>query len=736
MNHYQRRLWRYTEYPFRPHDQLHLETIFTIGNGLIGTRGTFEEGYTGDTPTTFAAGIFNHHPTQIIPELVALPNWLTLRLTLNGQPFRLDNGVILGYERTLDFQTATLTRGVLWRAPDGTIAQLRFERFASGDNQHVLALKVRVKVLSEGTHQLTVESALDGTTAYTPDLSDPSKQVDHWAHLVGEAQGDTLQLDGVTNQSSYRVSMAAHLHVSGADAVPYQDVSAPRVAAHRVDLTVRHHQVVEAIKLVAVHTTRDTEHPDIAACETLGAALKTGWDALYEAHRAVWARRWQDFDVLIEGDEVAQRAIRFNLYHLLIAVPMRDERVSIAAKTLSGYGYRGHVFWDTELFMLPPLTLVNPESARRLLMYRYHNLAGARAKAAAAGYEGAMFPWESTDTGEETTPRWVGPVDAPIRVWTGDHEQHISSDIAYAVMQFWQWTGDDAWMANYGSEIVLDTARFWGSRAEYNAAADRYELRMQIGPDEYHENIDNSVFTNRLTRWHLESALAVWEWLQQYDTARAVVLQDQLDLTPQRLSHWRDVAEKLWIPMSGEGGGVFEQFEGFFARLKPLDLADYTPRTKNMDWILGHKAIQNERVIKQADVVMLIALLGESLGDRDFLMRNWKLYSKIVDHGSSLSPSVHAWVAARLGLIDTAYDLFIYSATVDIDDHKGNVTDGIHAASCGGTWQAVVFGFAGVHLTDAGVQVSPNLPSHWRRLRFTLRYRGQPVVIDLQGSPA
>lgn len=733
MNQYQRRLWRYTEYPFRPHDQLHLETILTIGNGLIGTRGTFEEGYPGDTATTFAAGIFNHHPSQIIPELVALPNWLTLRITLNGQMFRLDQGILLGYERTLDMQSAILTRGVLWRAPDGTIVQLRFERFASADNQHVLALRVRVKVLSAGTHQLTIESALDGTTAYTPDLTDSRKRVDHWAQLVGGAQADTLHLDGVTSQSGYGVSMAAHLRISGAS-VTYQDTSAPRVAAHQASMTVERHQEIEATKIIAVHTTRDSEQPDIAARSTLDLAVQAGWDVLYEAHRAVWTQRWHDFDVLIEGDEVAQRAIRFNLYHLLIATPMHDERVSIAAKTLSGYGYRGHVFWDTELFMLPPLTLVDPEASRRLLMYRYHNLAGARAKAAEAGYEGAMFPWESTDTGEETTPRWVGSVDEPIRVWTGDHEQHISSDIAYAVMQFWQWTGDDAWMRDYGAEIVLDTARFWGSRAEYNADADRYELRMQIGPDEYHENIDNSVFTNRLTRWHLESALAVWDWLQQHDTTHAAALQAQLDLTPQRLNHWRTVAEKLWIPMSDEGGGVFEQFEGFFDRLKPLNLSDYTPRTKNMDWILGHEATQRERVIKQADVVMLMALLGDSLGERAFLMRNWELYSQIVDHGSSLSPSVHAWVAARLGLIDAAYDLFIYSATVDIDDHKGNVTDGIHAASCGGTWQAIVFGFAGVHLTQDGVQVKPNLPAHWRRLRFTVRYQGQPIVIDLQGT--
>ncbi len=274
----------------------------------------------------------------------------------------------------------------------------------------------------------------------------------------------------------------------------------------------------------------------------------TGYENLLQAHQIEWDKYWQNSDVEIEGDDESQLSIRFALYHILIAAPRQDDHVSIGAKTLSGFGYKGHIFWDTELFIVPPLTLTQPHLARNLLMYRYHNLAGARKKAAEGGYEGAMFPWESTDTGEETTPRWSDPQPdgTRIRIWTGDSEQHISTDITYAILQYWRWTGDDAFMGQYGAEIVLDTAVFWGSRVE--AKNGRYELSQQIGPDEYHENVDNSVFTNRMVVWHLTQALALLDWLNKHAHADAARLTTSLKLTPERLAHWQDIIDKMYIP--------------------------------------------------------------------------------------------------------------------------------------------------------------------------------------------
>ena len=719
---YLQRQWEVVEYPFRPHDLPHTETIFTQGNGLVGVRGSFEEGYLNDQPLTLAAGIFNHTQGTIVPELVSLPNWLSLNIVVNGETFNMKNGKLLGYKRVLDLKTAVLNRGVLWRSPNGDTVRFAFERFTSLHNQHVMGLRLLVQVLNEGDHTIEVTSALDGTALNPGD-------VDHWQALDGSTEGDTLLIAGTTNQSGYTVAMRASLEVEGKKTAIKSSGSATRKPAHSVTVKSGHNEKVVFTKLVALHTTRDSADPVAASQETLKQAVKQGYDALKAAHEGEWAQYWDDMDIIIEGDEIAQRSVRFCTYHILIAAPRIDEGVSIAAKTLSGHGYKGHVFWDTELFILPPLTIARPDLSRRMLMYRYNNLQGARNKALEAGYKGAMFPWESTDTGEETTPRIVTDVlGNEIRIWTGDNEQHISTDIAYAVLQYWQWTGDDVWFRQYGAEIVLDTAKFWGSRAEWNAEKARFELRQQIGPDEYHENVDNSVFTNSVVQWHLRQAAEVYTWLKKNAPSDLERLSRALEIDEQSLVEWHNIADKMWIPMRD---GVLEQFENFFQRLKPINLEDYTPRTTNMDAILGHAKTQVSRVIKQADVVMLMYFLGEQFGDKDFQMKNWELYSQVVDHGSSLSPSIHALVAARLGLIEQAYDYFIYAATIDLDDHKGNVHDGIHAASCGGVWQAIVLGFCGLELTKKGIKTNPRLPDHWRRVSFKVYHEGKQHTISV-----
>ncbi len=293
-----------------------------------------------------------------------------------------------------------------------------------------------------------------------------------------------------------------------------------------------------------------------AALQTLDQQLPGDYDALFADHVAEWGRYWQNSDVLIDGDELAQKALRFTTYHVLISAPRHDEHVSIGAKTLSGPGYKGHVFWDTELFIVPLLTLTQPRLARNLLMYRYHTLQGARNKAKEGGYEGAMYAWESTDTGEETTPRWTNPAPdgSRIRIWTGDSEQHISTDIAYAILQYWHWTNDVEFFVHYGAEIVLDTAVFWGSRAEYKADKGRYELNEQIGPDEYHENINNSVFTNSVVRWHLGEALDTLDWLRVQYPQQAAELITRLGLTTDRLEKWRDIIARMYIPQDTQRG--------------------------------------------------------------------------------------------------------------------------------------------------------------------------------------
>ncbi|MCD4684739.1 MAG: glycoside hydrolase family 65 protein [Anaerolineae bacterium] len=718
------RSWHVVEANFFLEKQHHSETILTVGNGYLGTRGTFAEGYPGELPATLIHGVFNHHPDDLVPDLVNAPAWFAVTITVDGHTFRLDQGAVLGFRQVLNMKTGVLRREVLWQSPAEHVVRLTFERFASMDDQHLLAQRITITALEPVAH-LICSAHLDDARArnmiFVPD--EGVKLVLHWATVQTEADGARAWWDAKTAQSSYGVRFGQYVSLDADVVLEPVGGTSP---GSRFETGLGVGESVALTRLVAVATSRDTDDLPAFVAQKLDHADTQGYDALKAAHEAAWRAIWDDMDIVIEGDEYAQRAIRFTTYHITIAAPHHDERVSIGAKTLSGSGYKGHVFWDTELFVLPPFTITQPEVARALLMYRYHNLAGARAKAREAGYEGAMFPWESTDTGEETTPRWSYPDEHGnrIRIWTGDNEQHISSDISYAVWQYWQWTGDDDFLRDYGAEIILDTAVFWTSRVEWNAEAERYELSQQIGPDEFHENVNNSVYTNRLVVWHLECAFAVLAWLAQHAPDQARTLAGRLDLHDQRFARWRDIIEKMYIPRDEERE-VYLQFDGFF-EMDQIDVQAYEPRVKNMDVILGHERTQRTQVLKQADVIMLIALLGPALGTQEELIRNWDAYSPRTAHDSSLSAAIHAWVAARLGLIEVAYGFFMQSAGLDLENNKGNVRDGIHAAASGALWQAIVFGFAGLHLdADGNWQVDPHLPPWWKSVSFSFYHRGE-----------
>lgn len=717
------RLWSIKEYPFHPDKQLYYETIFTIGNGYLGSRASFEEKYKGDTPGTFIHGIFNHAPEMSVPELVNAPDWTCLNLIIDETPFRLitksDNpfhppeGLVIGYERRIHMDIGLLRRVVLFRAATGNTVRVVFDRFASLADEHLMVQRVHVTAI-DGTPKVTIGSALDGNVT--------NQGVIHWGQMQADASADNIiSLYGKTNQSGYEIGMASKL-VSPVSLSSTVEDKFPYVTS-----IVQLDKDGEAIfdKYTAIYTSRDTDTPLQSACDHL-QDLPT-YDEIYQAHTTEWDKYWDVADIQITGDDNAQVGVRFTTYHVLIASPRHDDDVNIGAKTLSGFGYKGHVFWDTELFMLPPLTLTQPQIARNLLMYRYKRLDGARQKAQSEGFEGAMYPWESTDTGLETTPKWTDPLppdNERIRIWTGEIEIHISSDIAYGVLQYWRWTGDDDFLTKYGAEIVLDTAVFWGSRVEERN--ERYEITDIIGPDEYHEHVDNSVFTNTMCQWHLQQALDLLDWLQQNAPQDYQRLVTQLDLTDEHLNKWRDIIKRIYIPFDEEKQ-IHIQFDNFFD-LEYIPVEKYTPRAGGIWRYLGHERALNSQVIKQADVIMMMALLGDAVGSRDVMLNNWKTYYPRCDHGSSLSPAMHAWVAARLGLIEEATYMLDHAVAIDLEDNKGNVHEGIHGAASGGLWQSITFGVCGLHLTDKEPKISPNLPVHWKEVTFNVIYRGTKMT--------
>ncbi len=710
-------LWAVRENALDPERLPAQESVFTVGNGYLGTRGTFEEGYKDREPLTLVHGLWDDVPI-VYTELVNAPDWTALDVFVNGERLRLDAGEVLAYRRELDMRHGVLRRYVRWRSMRGDVVDVRWERFAAWDNPHLVAQRTWVAPVS-GAVEITLRPRLDACVH--------NADVVHWQRIA-EGEG---WVHVRTRHTGREVVVGQAVMPWGQEPQDRRGCALPGHWGEAVTFRLEPGQFAGVDRIAALFTDRDAPDPRQAVLDALLSAHTLGYDRLRVEHTASWRALWQVADVEIEGDPVAQRAVRFNVYHLLIAGPRHTDRVSIGAKTLSGLGYRGHVFWDTEIFMLPFFTYVQPETARRLLMYRYHTLPGARRKAQAGGYAGAQYAWESAETGDEVTPRWVPVPDGePIRIWCGDIELHISSDIPYAIWQYWQATGDDEFMAAYGARIILETARFWDSRVEWNDQEYRYEISDVIGPDEYHEHVDNNAFTNEMVRWHLERALDVIHWLQDHAPERLMVLSEQLDLSPERLARWQHIRQRLYVPWDAQTG-LIEQFEGFFD-LEDIDLAAYEPRDRSMQAILGIEGANRRQVLKQPDVLMLLYLLPDRFPPHA-LRVNWDYYTPRTDHtyGSSLGPSIHAILGAWLGKPEEAYEHFMRAALVDLEDVRGNAADGIHGASCGGVWQAVVFGFVGLRVRPDGWTVTPHLPKHWRRVRFRFYHKGELQEVEV-----
>jgi beta-phosphoglucomutase family hydrolase len=678
--------WLLVEEGFTLTREHELESIFAIGNGHLGSRGSLAEGSGMSAPATFVAGAFDAQPGPT-PGLAMLPDWARLSLTIEGQPLRLDTGRTLEHRRMLDMRQGILWRE--WRHEDaaGRITRLRGLRLASLADRRLLIQSVAVSPENySGTASLEVP--LDETVTHR--LSGGG--------VIALATASALREIGDRSTASGRAPKP------------------PLVLELELGETYRLDRVV------AVRTSRDQDQPEAAARSHAGRAINAGLPALISAHREAWRVRWDASDICIEGDPAAQRALRFAVYHLLSAVDPDDDRVSIGARALTGAAYNGHVFWDTEIFMLPFYVLTWPEAARALLTYRHRTLPAARGKAARHGERGAFYAWESADTGQDVTPPFVvAPNGEVVPILLADQEQHISADVAYGVWTYWRATGDERFLLDAGAEILLETARFWAGRARMEGDGRRH-IRGVVGPDEYHETVDDDAYTNGMAQWNLEVGEAVARLLGERWPERWRALSSALGLDLDEALSWAAAAQEIHTGFDARTG-LFEQFEGYFA-LEDIDLTAFEPRNAPMDVLLGRDRIRGSKIIKQPDVVMLLHLLWDRFPP-EVRTANFRYYEPRCAHGSSLSPAIHAAVAARLGDVALAERYFRQASEIDLSDNMGNAAGGVHAAALGGLWQAAVFGFAGLRPSDEAPVCEPNLPPHWRELSFRLKWRGR-----------
>ncbi len=464
---------------------------------------------------------------------------------------------------------------------------------------------------------------------------------------------------------------------------------------------------------VAAYLASPTTPPDPEeVVDHVVVARRAGFDRLLGEHRARWAERWRTADIVIEGDDELQRLVRFALFHLMSSVSDAGE-AAVGARGLTGPAYRGHVFWDSDVFVLPFLAATHPPAARAMLEYRLRRLDAARANAARLGCAGARFPWESAASGADVTPSHAfdqAGRDVPIR--TGELEEHIVADVAWAASFYLDWAADAAFAHGPGRELLVETARYWASRIRCDAVG-RAHIDRVIGPDEYHQPVDDNAFTNVMARWNLRRAAAV---------AAGAVADDERRL-------WLEVADRL-VDGFDPTTRIYEQFAGFH-RLEPLVVADLGRRPLAADLLLGHERVAGAQVVKQADALMLHHLVPEEVAAGS-LEPNLAYYEPRTAHGSSLSPAIHAALFARARRFGPALDALKLSCRLDVDDLTGTTSGGLHLATMGGVWQALVFGFAGVRATPRRLTVDPALPDAWDALEVRLSFRGYPVRIRIE----
>jgi kojibiose phosphorylase len=766
---------------FDPLRERDVESSMTIGNGYFGTRGSVEEGSKVSLPVTLIAGVYAARPeTGHIPELVVAPNWLLFTVWVEGEKLHLDSGQILMHKRTLDMRRGVLIRDWLHQDRNGRKTHFKSLRFASLSDRHAAGMQVWVTPQNYSGH-IRVESGIDGDVANVDESLTGGKlrYLKPSISRSGEPSGILLAMQTMETRpqvSPITVVMAATTHIEGdgiqaKDLVVRRGVEAyPLNAVETLEWQARLGVTYRLDKLVSIWTSRDEEPgrapesnflaapggdgsggaqeaaPAASADELgtegqravrqagshMGCIGLTGAGPIQSQSEAAWEAVWDDAEVEIGGPPWAQRSIRFAMYHLAIAANPEDERVSISARTLSGRAYKGHVFWDTEIFMLPFFALTDPRAARSLLMYRYWTLDGARSKASDYGYRGALYAWESADLGTETTPTEVVlPTGDVVKILSGIEEHHISAGVPYAVWQYWRATADDEFVREYGAEIVLECARFWSSRVEQGPDG-KFHICKVIGPDEYHESVDDDAFTNVMAAWTLEFALQIADWMRGSPDASWTRLANRIRLEESEEARWREVARLMYTGLD-EQTGLIEQFRGFF-KLEQIDLAAFEPRVAPMDILLGHDRTQRAQVVKQADVLMLFHLLPDRYS-KEVIDKNFLYYEPRTGHGSSLSPATHALIAARLGYTDAAMRFFKLAADIDLGNTMGNSSGGIHGAACGGLWQAVLLGFAGMRLNEDKLSFEPHLPPDWPSLQAALVYRGRRLTVRIEREP-
>lgn len=706
--------------------QLHLDTlaqtesIFALSNGHMGLRGNLDEGEPCGLPGTYLNSVYESHPLSSAetaygePEagqtIINVTNGKLMRLLVDDEPFDMRYGKVQSHERDLDLRAGVLRRNVLWSSPAGRTVKIRSTRIVSFTQRAIAAICYEVEATKDPV-RVVVQSELVANEEL-PTLGKDPRSGFLGGQLVSDehyAQDTTGLLIHHTQVSNLRISAAMDHHIEGPAETVVEAQSSPDIARLTITAQLQPGEHLRIVKFIAYgwssKRSRPALHDQVIAA--LSAVRLTGWDGLLREQRAYLDEFWDNSDVELEGDPEIQQAVRFALFHVLQA-GSRGEQRPIPAKGLTGPGYEGHAFWDTEIFVLPMLTLTSPQATVDALHWRASTLDQARDRARQLGLQGAAFPWR-TISGKECSGYWPASTAA----------FHINADIAYAVVQYIKATNDFAFEEETGLVLLVETARLWYSLGHYDAQG-RFRIDGVTGPDEYSAISDNNVYTNLMAQHNLYTAADV---ARRYPKASSA-----LGVNADEVDNWLNAARQMFIPYD-KRLGVTPQAEAFteheiwnFANTKP----DQYPLFLHFPYF----DLYRKQVIKQPDLVLAMHLRSDAFS-MEQKARNFAYYEPLTVRDSSLSASTQAVMAAEVGQLQLAYDYLGEAALMDLDDLEHNVRDGVHIASLAGTWTALVAGLGGLRFYDGSLSFAPHLPDGINRLAFHILFQGRRLRVEI-----
>ena len=738
--------WNMIEKKFNPNFLAQTETIMASGNGYLGMRGCPEEGGPAGQEGTFINGFYESWPIVYGEEafgyaktgqtIVNATDTKIIKLYVDDEPFWLSNARMLNYDRRLNMKAGMLEREILWETPSGKQVLIKSKRFVSFQHRHLAAISYEVTVQNAHAPVVIASQMVTTHRENSKDDDDPRKAKafkDKVLHpLMNHVQDRRVVLCHSTKNSKMMLGCGIDHALETECPHTYTGESSEEFGQIVFTIEAQPGHPIHLMKFMAYHTshTASFEEIDDRVERTLKRGVSSGFSSLQAGQQEYMDEFWRRSDIQVTGiaesrakrsNMEIQQAIRFNLFHILQAAG-RADTTGVAAKGLTGQAYEGQYFWDTEIYVMPFLIYANPQMAKNLLSFRYSMLDKARRRARELSINGAMFPWR-TINGDEASAYYAA----------GTAQYHINADIMYALKKYVQATGDEDFLKEYGSEMLVETARLWADLGFYSEQKEgKFCINGVTGPDEYNTVVDNNVFTNLMAQGNLRYAVETIEWLKEKDPDAFAILQNKTQLGLAEVEDWKTAADNMYIPVV-ERLGIHPQDDSFLNK-KPWDFENTPPEKYPLLLSFHPLTIYRHQVIKQADVVLAMFLHGENFS-LEQKRRNFEFYDPLTTGDSSLSSCIQSIVALEIGEFEKALFYARMALLMDLADVGGNVKDGCHIASMGGTWMALVYGLFGMRDYDGVLSFRPRRPTDSKAImRIPLTMRGQRIEVEIDDT--